>query len=264
MISTRSIAMASKAVRALSMILCEAQRRGLVAQNVARGVRVARTKRDRKRNVIPPRQHLIALLEAADRLDNEDPRLPVLVRIAMFAGLRQSELRGFIWPDADLSGLNLTVSQRADRWQAIGAPKSDAGHRTIPIGPDLAARLKRWKLRCPPTPTNIMFPNKRGGIIDQKGMADLLLQVQIAAGLALDCGKRNAAGEIIWKPRYGWHSLRHAAASAWINQNVDLKRLQVWIGHATIQLTIDTYGHLITDAQADAALASGAEAALLS
>ena len=68
----------------------------------------------------------------------------------------------------------------------------------------------------------------------------------------------------IWKPRYGLHSLRHAAASAWINQGVDLKRLQVWIGHATIQLTIDTYGHLITDAQADAALASGAEAALLS
>ncbi len=89
------------------------------------------------------------------------------------------------------------------------------------------------------------------------------LAVQIEAGLAIDTGKRTNGGEPIWKPRYGLHTLRHAAASAWINQGVDLKRLQVWIGHATIQLTIDTYGHLITDAQADAALASGAESALL-
>jgi integrase len=57
--------------------------------------------------------------------------------------------------------------------------------------------------------------------------------------------------------------LRHAAASFWIADGSDLKRLQVWIGHENIALTVDVYGHLIADKKKDAELAAGAEAALL-
>jgi site-specific recombinase XerD len=62
--------------------------------------------------------------------------------------------------------------------------------------------------------------------------------------------------------QFGFHALRHAAASAWISQGMDLKRLQVWIGHENIQLTLDTYGHLLVDKEADAALIAKAEADL--
>ena len=188
MTSTRSIAMAGKAVRALSMILGEAQRRGLVAQNVARGVKVSRSKRDKKRIVIPPKPHLVALLQAADAMENHDPRLPALIRVAMFAGLRSSELRGFIWQSADLSAPSLTVSQRADRWNDIGVPKSDAGHRTIPIGPGLAIILKAWKLRCPRSNASLMFPNARSKPMSQHSITERFLAVQIKAGLAIDSG----------------------------------------------------------------------------
>lgn len=262
MITTRSVAMAGKAVRALSMILNEAQRRGHVAQNVASGVTVKRNARDKKRAIIPPKEHLRALLDAADRLGNSDPRLPVLVRVVMLTGLRSSEIRALTWDAINLKTPCLSVTQRADRWNDIGSPKSGAGHRSIPIGPAMVKLLKAWKLRCPPSTLGLTFPNQRGGVIDQKGIIGLFLTLQVEAGLAIDTGKVDAAGNTIWKPRYGLHSLRHAAASAWIKQGIDLKRLQVWIGHATIQLTIDTYGHLITDARADTALAGGAEAAL--
>jgi integrase len=275
MILKSSKAMASKAVRGLSMIIGEAQRRGLIAQNVAASVTVKQSSRDRPRAIIPPKQHLRALLEAADRLENEDPRLPVLIRVAMFAGLRQSELRGLLMTDVDLAAGTLTVSQKADRWNEMGRPKSAAGTRTVPIGPALVKALRRWKLRCPPTPTNLMFPARRQGRprgaadtplalgpMKQHAITDRFLAVQIAAGLAIDSGEIDKAGKTVWKPRYGLHALRHAAASAWINQGVDLKRLQVWIGHANITLTLNCYGHLLTDAQADAALASGAEEAL--
>jgi hypothetical protein len=121
-----------------------------------------------------------------------------------------------------------------------------------------------------------MFPNRAkgrqwpssagqtgGGPIKQHTMAAMLLRVQIAAGIALDTGKRTEAGEPVWALRWDWHHLRHVAASHWIDQKVDLKRLQVWIGHQNIQLTIDVYGHLIKNANLDAAMAAGAEAALL-
>jgi integrase len=170
----------------------------------------------------------------------------------------------------------LTVTQRADRWNDIGPPKSDAGYRTIPIGPTLARRLKAWKLRCPPSPLNLMFPAARRdrrwcsdraelgyGPIKQGAFSDLFLKVQVKAGIAIDTGRKDAKGQTIWKARYGWHDLRHVAASNWLNDGIDLKRLQTWIGHENIQLTIDVYGHLIADARKDAALAASAEASLL-
>lgn len=253
LLETRSPAMVRKAVRGLSMILNVAMERGKVAQNVAAPVKVEISGRDRKNKiVIPPREHLKALLEAADRLEHEDSRLSVLVRIAILAGLRSSELRGLSWADVDLHCQTITVAQRADRWSDLGAPKSDAGRRTVPIGPSLAKALRKWKLRCPPSPGGLVLPNRRGKPMSQHRIIERFLAVQVEAELSLADGKA----------RYGLHCLRHAAASAWIKQGIDLKRLQVWIGHATIQLTIDTYGHLITDAQADAALVGGAEAVL--
>ena len=265
LLATRSTAMARKAVRALAMILYVAMEQGKVAQNVAASVKVEASTRDRKNKiVIPPKEHLVELLRAADRLAVEDPSLPALIRTAMFAGVRSSELRGMAWPAIDFVAATLTVSQRADRWAEIGAPKSDAGRRTIPIGPALVAELRRWKLRCPPSDLNLVFPNERSKPASQHRIIAQFLAVQVAAGIAIDARPVSPNLETpVWKPRYGLHSLRHAAASAWIKRGIDLKRLQVWIGHATIQLTIDTYGHLITDAQGDAALASGAEAALL-
>lgn len=261
--ATRSLAMASKTVRALSMILADAMRRGLVAQNVARGVTVARSSRDKARTTPPPIEHLKALLEAADRLAPSEPALPVMLRLAMLSGPRQSEVRALIWPNLDLANREIQISQRADRWNAIGAPKSAAGTRSIPIGPRMISVLKAWKLRCPPNVFGLIFPGRGGGVLKQHTMAAKLLRIQVEAGLAVDTGKRHADGSPIWKARYGWHDLRHAAASAWIAQGVDLKRLQTWIGHENIQLTLDTYGHLIRDAKKDAELASGSETALL-
>jgi integrase len=140
----------------------------------------------------------------------------------------------------------------------------------------LVRSLKAWKLRCPPSPLNLMFPARRRdrrwssdradlglGPIKQGALSGLFLKVQIEAGLALDTGHKDDKGQTVWKPRYGWHDLRHVAASNWLNDGIDLKRLQTWIGHENIQLTIDVYGHLMADAKKDAALAAGAEAALL-
>jgi integrase len=181
----------------------------------------------------------------------------------MLTGLRASEVRGLRWADADLKAPSLTVAQRADRWCDLGPPKSDAGHRTIPIGPSLATALKAWKLRCRSSKLDLIFPNSRGGVMDQKGFIAIFVKLQVAAGLALDSGKRDRRGEVIWRPRYGWHDLRHVAASNWLNDGIDLKRLQTWIGHENVQLTIDVYGHLIADAKKDAVFAAGAERALL-
>jgi integrase len=57
--------------------------------------------------------------------------------------------------------------------------------------------------------------------------------------------------------------LRHCAASLWIEQRVSPKRIQRWIGHSSIQVTFDTYGHLFEQADADTAVMQAVEREVL-
>lgn len=264
LVATRSQAMASKVLRALSRILTECMRRGFIAQNVARDVKINRSKRDKKRVVIPGQEDVRALIQAAQRLDNEAPELYPLVLTAALRGLRSSELRGLAWPDIELrDNPGITVNQRADAWGVIGPPKSEAGRRTIPIGDLLISTLRAWKLRCPPSELRLVFPNPEGRPIWPSAIHEAYLRLEVEAGLAIATSKCDEKGNRVYRARYGLHCLRHYAASVWIAQGIDLKRLQTWMGHSTIQITLDTYGHLLIDAKKDAELANGSEAALL-
>lgn len=250
-----SRSMASRVMRSLSAIVAEAQRRGMVAQNVAAGVRVSRAKRESAKVVIPTKLELRSIVEAA-RASAEPMALP-LVLVVAFAGLRASELRGLPWRAIDLKRANITVDQRADMAGTIGAPKSAAGRRTIPL-PSLAIQaLRAWKLQCPPSPDELVFPSLAKRVMTNRYMTlNVLAPVQIAAGVADQVGVGEEATIV---PRYGLHDFRHAAASLWIEQRVSAKRVQAWMGHSSIQVTFDIYGHLFDQAEQDASVAAAIE-----
>jgi integrase len=261
LLETRSKAMAGKAVRALSAIITEAQRRGLVAQNVAKGVKVIRSSREKKQIVVPSREDLRALLAKAA---TDAPDYRPLLMTAILTGLRSSEIRGLRRSDVDLKAGMITISQRADRWGVIGPPKSAAGHRSIPIPPMLVSELRAWILRAPKGEAQLIFPNSDGGARLHSNMLNRdYWPIQIAAGLSEPTGAKDDEGNAIVRARYDFHSLRHAAASAWIKQRIDLKRLTTWLGHASVQTTLDVYGHLIKDDDGDAAIVAAAQAELL-
>jgi integrase len=253
---SQSRSMASKIIRALSAILNNAMEIGAVAQNVAASVKVGRLKREAEKIVPPDRADLKKLIKAAT--DTERP----LILTAITTGLRSSELRGLRWQDIDLETGTITVCQRADEWGQIGPPKSEAGRRTIPIPPELVAELKRWKLRCKPSALGLAFPSATGTPVRHNNLLRrMYFPLQVRAGLGVPkldkAGKPQVGkeGEPILTGKYSFHALRHAAASSWIESRIDLKRLQVWIGHESIQLTLDTYGHLLADQERDAELA---------
>ncbi len=96
---------------------------------------------------------------------------------AVLTGLRASELRGLRWEDIDFKKAELHVHQRADRYQAVGKPKTEAGDRTVPLPSKLVAVLREWKLKCPGRNTGkkdakgkpvrelyLVFPNADGKI----------------------------------------------------------------------------------------------------
>ncbi len=177
-----------------------------------------------------------------------------MILTAIFTGLRASELRGLTWSDLDLDRGSLTVRQRADRWNRIGSPKSDAGKREIPLAPLVVNTLREWALACPKGELSLVFPNGDGNIeslpnIHRRGLGPL----QATAGITSDKDH----------PKYGLQSFRHAAASLFIEQGFTPKRVQALMGHSSIQVTFDTYGHLFPSQAEDQAAMQQLQARLV-
>lgn len=258
--------MARKVLRSLSSLVKEAQRVGHVAQNVAHGVTVKIAGREKAKVVPPTKEHMRLLIAAAeDRRPMDKPMLLVF----LFAGLRASELRALPWPNIDLKVGNVTVDRRADYQNVIGPPKSASGFRTIPIPPIVVTVLKKWKLQCPPSDLDLVFPSEKGTPIFHNNLFAFFTEpLQLAAGIAKPKVRngapvRDEKGQPVMEGRYGLHDFRHACASLWIERRVEPKRIQTWMGHSSIAITFDTYGHLFAALEDDAAVMAAMEASVL-
>jgi integrase len=192
-----------------------------------------------------------------------------LLLTAIFTGLRASELRGLRWSDVDFKKGELHVRQRADRYQEIGQPKSEAGERTVPIPPGVLQLLREWRLACPRGKLDLVFPNSDGTIEWHSNIISRgLIPCQIADGVTV--AAKGDDGKPIAKAKYtGLHALRHFYASWCINREVDgglglpAKVVQERLGHSSIVVTLDTYGHLFPRGDDGTALAQ-AELRILS
>jgi integrase len=165
--------LADRVVSSLGSILAEAMASGPVARNVVReqaqhNRRRARIAKRHKRALqvgvdIPTKDEIRRMLEHAGQLR------PLLLT-AVFTGLRASELRGLTWDAVDIERQVLTVRQRADRWNRIGSPKSDAARREIPLAPIVVNTLRAGRLECPRSAGDdeprlwLVFPNGEGNV----------------------------------------------------------------------------------------------------
>jgi integrase len=244
--------MARKVVASLKSILGEAQRRGLVAHNAAQPVRVDVKKREQGKLAIgrdiPSKEEIQTILAKADG------RWRPLFVTAIFTGMRASELRGLTWDDVDFERRVISVRQRANLWGEIGSTKSAAGEREIPMAPMVVNALREWRLACPKGAGGIVFPNGSGNIENHANIANRgFYALQRAAGIVDTEGK----------PKYGLHALRHFFASWAIEQGFTAKRVQALLGHSSIQMTFDVYGHLFPSLEDDHAKFAAGELAIV-
>jgi integrase len=244
--------MARKVLTSLKSILGEAQRRGLVAYNAAQPVKVDVKKRDQRKLAvgrdIPSKQEIQTILTKADG------RWRPFFITATFTGMRASALRGLTWNDIDFERKVIHVRQRANLWGEIGAPKSAAGHREIPMSPLVANTLREWKLACPRGEANLVFPNGAGNVENHANIANRGFYV-----LQIEASVVDAEG----KAKYGLHALRHFFASWAIEQDFSPKRVQSLLGHSSIQMTFDVYGHLFPSLEDDHAKFAAGELAVV-
>ena len=262
----RSASRVKRVTISLGSILSDAQDRGLIVRNAVAELSRRRSNRSSEKRQksriqygidIPTIEEIRLIIGAAEG------RYRPFIITAIFTGMRSSELRGLPWRNVDLDKAVIHVQQRADAYLTIGMPKSLAGQRSIPLPPIVVNTLREWKIACPLSELDLVFPTGTGKVqyytnIVKRGLHKTLIE----AGVTV-------AGENGPLPKYtGLHALRHWFASWCINSKADggleltPKAVQTRMGHSSIQVTFDTYGHLFPAVNETQALAA-AEAALL-
>jgi integrase len=164
-------------------------------------------------------------------LDAADEPVCTLILCAVLTGMRRGELLGLQWEDVDLEGHRIFVRRALWRGKFV-TPKSRRSRRTIDLAPTLRAALARLPSRFQ---GGLVFCNEDGSPIDPDNFAHR------------DWARVLRRAEL---RRMRFHDLRHTYASLLIAQGAHPKYIQAQLGHASIQTTLDRYGHLMPDAHA--------------
>ena len=233
--------LAKKVLASLKGILSEAVHRERVAINVASGVKIGNGSRTKHEVSIPEIADIKAILaELDERAGQSDPnrakawqRWRLLIATAIHTGMRASELRGLPWKNVDLKAGKIAVTQKADENGTIGEPKSKSSHRTISIPAELVLLLGKPKLEA--GNRGLVFANKKG---NPESLANIFNRawkpIQTAVGV-----------------KHNFHALRHFHASLLIASGANPKEVMAELGHSSIQITYDLYGHIFQDEAAD-------------
>lgn len=161
---------------------------------------------------------LLAVLATADR---------AVWATAMYGGLRRGELAALEWDHIDLAAGVLRVEQAFDyKTRSFVSPKSRAGERRVPIAGVLRDHLLEHKLR-----------QGRRGLVFGNGATPF------------GYGGLRTRAKVAWEAAglapIGLHECRHTFASMMIAAGVNAKALSTYMGHASITITLDRYGHLM-------------------
>jgi integrase len=208
-----------------------------VATNAAHGTRVIGPRDEGSKKIVPPsKSDMAAILRGAD----EDFRIKLI--FAASIGVRAGEQWAVRWRDVDLEKGQLHISRRVDAYLEEGAPKTAAGVRSVPISRQLTSTLKAWKLKSKfKAQEDLIFPNDEGNNISHDNL------VKRRFGPLFDSLEIAHRADPTSPPpprRFNWHALRHFAISSWIEAGCAPKTVQTFAGHASLQVTMDRYGHL--------------------
>ena len=162
--------------------------------------------------------------------------------IELATGLRRGELLGLKWSDIDFGKQVIHVHRQVQRvkGEVIEAPlKTKNSYRNVSISKDAVDILKELKKN---NPSCYVFPSPNGGPISPDSVEHMLHRVLERAGLE----------------RVRFHDLRHTFATIALQNGVDIKTVSSMLGHFSAGFTLDTYAHVTTTAQKDAADKMGA------
>jgi len=181
------------------------------------------------------------LLEAA-----KGSSLEAVLTLAVASGMRRGELLALRWHDINFEEGSLQVRRTVSRAGKYGIiendPKTEQSKRKIMLPQFVLDVLKQYRLSQAEMRAksgtawqerDIVFSNERGGFTEATNLRVRFKKLLHEAGL----------------PDIRFHDLRHSAATILLSMGVPVKVVQELLGHSTISMTMDRYGHVLPSMQ---------------
>jgi integrase len=217
------------AILPLRAIYRRAISRSEVALNPTLGLALPAPRGTRER-IAPPR-------EASELLEVLTPEDRPVWALALYAGLRRGEIRTLRWSEVDFERGLIRVEQSWDDREGPIEPKSRAGRRRVPLAKPLRGELAAHKLRVGGGGGELVFGREDGRAINTDSLSRRARSAWRKAGLF----------------PIGLHECRHTYAAFMIAAGVNAKALSTYMGHSSITVTLDRYGHLLPAHEDEAA-----------
>ena len=235
----QSKGLSPKTVRNIHQIISSAMQlarnQKLITANPAEGCALPRLEHQEMQTL--PVEQLTSFLREA-----KDSGVFEMYYVELATGLRRGELLGLKWEDVDLERGDLRVRRQVARinGEVVEAPlKTKNAYRTLPLAEDTIDVLKAQKKKTGASPW--VFPSPTGGPVSPDSVLHMLHRVLKRAGL----------------PRTRFHDLRHTFATLALQNGVDIKTVSGMLGHFSAGFTLDTYAHVTTASQRQAARTMG-------
>ncbi len=226
--------LSAKTVRNIHQVISSAMsmavKHKLILSNPAEGCELPKVEHREMRTI--PAEQLGAFLREA-----KESGVYELYYLDLATGLRRGELLGLKWEDVDLAHGVIYVRRQVYRidGEVKEVPlKTKNAYRNISISKDAVKMLQEMeKHRI----SEYVFPSPSGGPISPDSVLNMLHRVLKRAGL----------------PSMRFHDLRHSFATLALQNGVDIKTVSGMLGHFSAGFTLDTYAHVTTAVQKEAA-----------
>lgn len=194
-------------------------------------------------------EELATFLRTVDHDDQLESRFDrgALFYLLATTGMRKGEALALTWGDLDLMNgfvtINKTTTRTEHNHQTIGTPKTRNAYRTLSLDPLTIAHLKKYRssLAVIPLASHQVFLSRRSGnlmslMTPNHWMAQIIDQIN---------DEREKVHEIPIK-RITVHGLRHTFTSIQVQHQINVKALQLQLGHSDIKITLNVYAHMST------------------
>lgn len=219
----------------LAGVVARAVRKGYLTDNIARGMALPAGRHGRRKDM-----RILTPAEFESVVDKVPEHYRPFVRTLYATGMRWGEAVALQVQDVAVPNIRIwrALKWSPDNNRTFGTTKTDAGNRTIAVTDELHDELRALTEGRPGD--ELVFTAPRGGpILHRTFWSRVWLP---------------AVEHLAPRPRI--HDLRHSHASILLARGIPIHIVSRRLGHSNIQVTVNTYGHLLPDAQMLAAQAS--------
>ena len=186
-------------------------------------------------NLKPIRIEEVYSAEELGRLieESEAGRDRALHMTGVLTGMRHGELNGLQWQRVRFNDAiievrrSLTEIPKKAGGPILEPPKTRAGYRDIEIPSELVSELRRWRLACPPSELDLVFPNSLGGPATRRANEKKLKRAMERAKIKV----------------LSMHNLRHSFASQHLiaEPRTPITEIALMMGHSSTEVTLKLY-----------------------